>query len=355
MQQHRQLSRGRHDGSLLPVPSTTLRQLQAPAPEIAVDTEWSQDVLGSLHQQRAQIRITFLADMQLRLALPGVSPSRLQPQIAAHVAALAETMRIFQGQQERQRDQRAYSRDLLQQRHLRITLLRQLLDPFVVLGDALADRFDRRQQGLKCRLQFRAQTLGFLRIHIPHVAATQPLAVALASPRAVLTNPVRARTRPARARIIIRSACACALRCFTGYSNSGSIRANRASVCASSRSSSLRLSPISRTLRAFATITSCPNSTSKRLIQGECVPISSATRLCGIAPKTSCKAFAVVRTRCSSCIWPDSSSTQYQLLRSPRSNPTVNFCCEIFLPGFAATVLTFFIAGLLLSVLRARR
>src|SRR5205814_10334221 len=43
----------------------------------------------------------------------------------------------------------------------------------------------------------------------------------------------------------------------------------------------------------------------------------------------------------------DSSSTQYQLLRSPRSNPTVNFCCEIFLLGFAAMVLTFFIAGLL--------
>src|SRR6476619_5426348 len=47
------------------------------------------------------------------------------------------------------------------------------------------------------------------------------------------------------------------------------------------------------------------------------------------------------------CIWPDSSSMQYQLLRSPRSNPTVNFCCEIFLLGFAPAVLTFFIAGLL--------
>ncbi len=163
----------------------------------------------------------------------------------------------------------------------------------------------------------------------------------------MLTSPVRARTSPARARIIVRSACACALRCFTGYSNSGSIRASRASVCASSRSSFLRLSPISRTLRALATITSCPNSLSKRLIQGECVPISSAIRLRGMAPNTSRNAFALVRTRCSSCIWPDSSSTQYQLLRSPRSNPTVKFCCEIFLLGFAATVLTFFIAGLL--------
>jgi hypothetical protein len=31
---------------------------------------------------------------------------------------------------------------------------------------------------------------------------------------------------------------------------------------------------------------------------------------------------------------PASSSTQYQLLRSPRSNPIVSLCREIFLPCF---------------------
>jgi hypothetical protein len=41
----------------------------------------------------------------------------------------------------------------------------------------------------------------------------------------------------------------------------------RTPVCASSRSFFLRLSPIKRTLRAFATITSCHNSFNKRLIQ----------------------------------------------------------------------------------------
>src|SRR5215467_10107115 len=59
-------------------------------------------------------------------------------------------------------------------------------------------------------------------------------------------------------------------------------------------------------------------------------------------------AFALVRTRCSNCMWPASSSTQYQLLRSPRSNPMVSFCCtEKFLLCLVAMVLTFFIAGLL--------
>src|SRR5438309_6649209 len=169
----------------------------------------------------------------------------------------------------------------------------------------------------------------------------------LASPRAVFTSAVRARTNPARARISVRSACAFALRCFTGDSNCGSILASRARVCASRRSSFFRLSPIRRTLRACATITSCPSSLSRRLTHGECMPVSSAIRLRGIPPNTSRRALGVVLSRCSSSTLPASSSTQYQLERSPRSNPTVNFCCEIFLRAFGATVLTFFIAGLL--------
>src|SRR5215469_11351711 len=114
MQQHRQLSGRSHNGPLLSVSSTTFRQLQSPATQITVDTERSQDMLGSLYQQRAQIRIPFLADMHLRLALSRVSSPRLQPQIAAHVAALAEAMRIFQRQQKGQRDERAHSFDLFQ-------------------------------------------------------------------------------------------------------------------------------------------------------------------------------------------------------------------------------------------------
>ncbi len=47
-----------------------------------------------LHQQRAQIRIAFLADVHLRLTLAGVPASRLQSQVAAHVPALALSERI---------------------------------------------------------------------------------------------------------------------------------------------------------------------------------------------------------------------------------------------------------------------
>ena len=85
---------------------------------------------------------SLFADAHLRFALTGISPPRLQSQIATHVPAFAETMGVFQGQQERQCDQCAYSLDLLQQRYLRITLLRQRLDAFVVLADPFAQLLD---------------------------------------------------------------------------------------------------------------------------------------------------------------------------------------------------------------------
>ena len=54
-------------------------------------------------------------------------------------------MRIFQRQEEGQRDQGADALDRRQQRNLRIAFSRQLLDPLVLLDNALADRFDRRE------------------------------------------------------------------------------------------------------------------------------------------------------------------------------------------------------------------
>jgi len=76
-------------------------------------------------------------------------------------------------------------------------------------------------------------------------------------------------------------------------------------------------------------------------------PVSRAIRLRRMPSNTSRIAFGVVLSRCSSKMTPASSSTQYQLDRSPRSNPIVSFCSEKFFASLTAAVLTFFIAGLL--------
>jgi hypothetical protein len=58
-------------------------------------------------------------------------------------------------------------------------------------------------------------------------------------------------------------------------------------------------------------------------------------------------AFGVVPTFCSSSTSPASSNTQYQLDRSPKSKPIVNFRSKKLFLWLPAPVLTFFIAGLL--------
>ncbi len=69
MQQHRQLSCGGDDRSLLPALSATFGQLQTPASQVTVDAKRSQDVLRPLHQQCSQIGVSFFADVHLRLLL----------------------------------------------------------------------------------------------------------------------------------------------------------------------------------------------------------------------------------------------------------------------------------------------
>src|SRR3974377_1924338 len=179
---------------------------------------------------------------------------------------------------------------------------------------------------------------------VPHLRSRSPYD--FTNPRAAFTSAVRALTSTARARISVRCSCAWALRCFTGLSSSGSIRASRASVRASRRSSFRRLLVIKRTFWACPTITACPSAVNNRLTQGECVPVSMAMRHRGMLLNTCFMASGVVATLCSKTISPASFKTQYALERSPRSNPMVSCPLKMFF-AFVRIVLIFCIAGLL--------
>src|SRR5271166_586008 len=96
MQQHCQLASRGNDGPFLSRLAATLGQLQPPSSQIAISSKRTEYVVCSLHQQGPQIRIALFADVHLRLALPRVSASRLQSGVATRIAALAETVRIFQ-------------------------------------------------------------------------------------------------------------------------------------------------------------------------------------------------------------------------------------------------------------------
>src|SRR5207244_1410312 len=94
----------------------------SPSPQITVFSKGSQDVVRPLHQHGPQIRVSFFTDVHLRLALSGVPAPRAQPEKTADVATLWEPLRIFQGQDIRQRDLRSYPLHLFDQRDLRVAL-----------------------------------------------------------------------------------------------------------------------------------------------------------------------------------------------------------------------------------------
>jgi hypothetical protein len=104
-----------------PIGEAIIRYLQHGRPRSATDYVFVAAQLphgrirpAPMHQlvstRMLALGISLFADVQLRFALPRVSPSRLQAHIAARVAALTKTMRIFQRQQVGKRDQRPQAR-----------------------------------------------------------------------------------------------------------------------------------------------------------------------------------------------------------------------------------------------------
>src|SRR6202007_3094709 len=135
MKQHGKLACNGDDRPSLSSLASMFSQLQSPSAQIGVLSERTQDVLCSLYQHHAQIRISLPGDMHLWLALPGVSSAWLQSHVAASIAALSKAPWVFQRQDVCQRDQRSNTLDLLEQRHFGIAFLGKVLDLGVVLSD----------------------------------------------------------------------------------------------------------------------------------------------------------------------------------------------------------------------------
>jgi hypothetical protein len=168
--------------------------------------------MSALNEQRPKIWIAFLGDVQLRLTASRVAACRLETDIAARVATLRETVRIFESQDIGQRHQRTHAINLGQERHFGIRCLPEFDDlSFVPTNlqreylDACQYRFHRvRRAGLRSVLNVD------LMIRLLDPCSRSPFV--FTSPRAVLIRVALDRTSAARRRISDRSACACALR-----------------------------------------------------------------------------------------------------------------------------------------------
>jgi hypothetical protein len=94
-----------------------------------------EDVIGTLHQQTAEVDIAGLGDTELRVSFSGLTPFRPQAEIATHIATSLETFFASQSQDIGQRREMAHSIDLEKRLCLAIFRLDQLLDGPVVLFD----------------------------------------------------------------------------------------------------------------------------------------------------------------------------------------------------------------------------
>src|ERR1700733_10369472 len=93
------------------------------------------NVIGTLHQQAAEVDVPSLGDTELRISLSGLTPFRPQAEIATHIATSLETFFASQGQDIGQRRELANPIDLEKRLCLAIFRLNQLLERVMVLFD----------------------------------------------------------------------------------------------------------------------------------------------------------------------------------------------------------------------------
>ena len=115
VQEDGQLSSDGDDGAFLGRLAAAFSELQPPAAQVTVGPEGPKDVLGALDQEPAEIAIAGLGDVELRILGSALVSAGDQSQARAELAALAEAMGIFQGQDVGQGGDGADARDVAQE------------------------------------------------------------------------------------------------------------------------------------------------------------------------------------------------------------------------------------------------
>jgi hypothetical protein len=96
MQEDRQLARNGHDRSLPRVPPSAIYEPLAGAAQVAVHSEWTQDVVSRLHEELADELIASFRDSERRARIPRVALPRAQAKVRTHFSALREPVWILE-------------------------------------------------------------------------------------------------------------------------------------------------------------------------------------------------------------------------------------------------------------------
>jgi len=160
MQERGELARHGHHRPFFRVHSPAVGQYQAPAAQITVGTEGTQDVLGTAHQEPAEHRIPPFGDPELGLPRAGLVLAGAQAKVGAHRAAPPKPSGILNGEHVAERGEETHPPDLSELPGLGILRrghrLESLLDGANLLGEA----GEQAQQGAQGLLDLRRELRG---------------------------------------------------------------------------------------------------------------------------------------------------------------------------------------------------
>src|SRR5258708_2563675 len=138
-------SDGRHC-AFLGAPAATSCEPQAPSPQVRIWAQRTENVMRPLDQQSSQVLISRSADAQARGSFSRLFFPWQEPKKRSDISALRKTMRVFQGENVSQGDQRPDTFDLFQETSFRVLRCCDLLNLSVVISDRLIHGFDLLQQ-----------------------------------------------------------------------------------------------------------------------------------------------------------------------------------------------------------------
>jgi hypothetical protein len=129
-------------GSLFSVLASTFCELQAPATQIAVGTEGTQDILGRGDKQTTQIGIARLGDTQLGIVIAGLIASGDEADGRTDLPAPAEAIGLFKREDEGQGSEWTHTPDPAEQLCLWVAFAAKLFDLLVIGFDLLGEGSD---------------------------------------------------------------------------------------------------------------------------------------------------------------------------------------------------------------------
>jgi hypothetical protein len=131
VKKNRKLPGYRRDGSLFAIFAASFEHSSAPSFKVTVRPKTSQKVLSTLHEQRAELFVSGLADPELLLDRAGLVATWCQPKICWDISGMSKPAWVSYGEDVLERSDRANAANLTKPIRLWVAILRRTFNRLV--------------------------------------------------------------------------------------------------------------------------------------------------------------------------------------------------------------------------------